>query len=142
MSEPRKLYRASEGRLLGGVCAGLGQYMGIDPLLVRLMFVVLGFVNGLGVVIYLAMWIIIPDQANRGLSSEDSVKANIDDMTSRITGAARSVGEGRGMSLVGFALILFGGLFLLRQFIPEINFNLFWPALLILGGLYLLARRR
>jgi phage shock protein C len=142
MSEQKKLYRATEGRMLGGVCTGLAQYLGLDVLLVRILFVVLGLVNGLGLVIYLAMWIIIPDQAGRELSSEASMRANINDISTQLSSVGRSIGEGRGNVIGGVILVALGAFFMLQQFIPSLSFNLFWPVLLILGGAYLLIRRR
>lgn len=55
----RRLYRNPDNRVLGGVCSGLGAYFDIDPVLVRIIFVVLFFV-GLGPLFYIIMWIIIP----------------------------------------------------------------------------------
>lgn len=58
--EPRKIYRSSEDRVIAGVCGGLGKYFNIDPVIFRIIFVVLfiGFCSGL--LLYLVMWIVIP----------------------------------------------------------------------------------
>ena len=57
---PRKLKRDTRGAVLAGVAAGFGRYLDVDPVLVRLGFVLLAFVNGLGVLIYLAGWALMP----------------------------------------------------------------------------------
>jgi phage shock protein C len=66
MNEPsrgtKRLYRIRDGRLVAGVCAGLAAYFGIDPTLVRLGFVVLTFFGGLGILLYLGAWLVIPDE--------------------------------------------------------------------------------
>jgi phage shock protein C len=66
MEEPRKLYRSQSQRMVAGVCGGLAEYFSIDPTLIRLLFVVLAVFGGSGLVIYLVMWIVVPD-ASKGL---------------------------------------------------------------------------
>ncbi|HZD74497.1 MAG TPA: PspC domain-containing protein [Actinomycetota bacterium] len=62
MGETRKLYRSRSDRMLGGVCGGLAQYFNTDATLIRVLFVILTVLGGAGPVIYLAMWIIVPNQ--------------------------------------------------------------------------------
>ncbi len=56
-----RLHRASRGRMLAGVAAGLADYFDVDPTLVRIAFVALAFVGGLAVPLYAAGWLLIPD---------------------------------------------------------------------------------
>jgi len=56
----KKLYRSGENKVLGGVCGGLGEYFDIDPILIRLAWVIAIFVLGTGLLTYLIVWIIIP----------------------------------------------------------------------------------
>jgi phage shock protein PspC (stress-responsive transcriptional regulator) len=64
MSNEKRLYRSRDNRMIGGICAGLGEYIGIDPTVVRLLFV-LGTIFGLGslVLVYLILMIIVPEEA-------------------------------------------------------------------------------
>ncbi len=57
---PRRLTRDTQRAVLGGVAAGFGRYLDVDPVLVRLAFVLLAFVNGLGILFYLACWLLMP----------------------------------------------------------------------------------
>ncbi|MGB0836840.1 MAG: PspC domain-containing protein [Flavobacteriaceae bacterium] len=57
----RKLYRDGTDKFLGGVCSGLAHYMGIDPIWVRLFFLALLFGGGSGFIIYIIMWILLPE---------------------------------------------------------------------------------
>ena len=57
-----RLHRRRCGRMLGGVAGGVADYFDFDPVLVRIGFVVLTFVGGLGVPLYLAGWALIPDE--------------------------------------------------------------------------------
>ncbi len=62
MEQTRKLYRSRSDRKLAGVCGGLASYFTLDATLIRVLFVVLGVMGGSGVVLYLAMWIIVPSE--------------------------------------------------------------------------------
>jgi phage shock protein C len=62
MEQTRKLYRSRSDRKLAGVCGGLSSYFKLDATLIRVLFIVLGVMGGSGVVIYVAMWIIVPNE--------------------------------------------------------------------------------
>jgi phage shock protein C len=62
MAQTRKLYRSRTDRKLAGVCGGLAQYFDLDATLIRVLFVVLAVLGGSGLVLYLAMWIIVPNE--------------------------------------------------------------------------------
>ena len=73
MNEPssngtKRLYRLREGRVVAGVCAGLAAYFGIDPTLVRLAFAVVTVFGGIGILVYLVAWIVIPEEDGDGSS--------------------------------------------------------------------------
>lgn len=58
----KKLYRPQEGRMICGVCAGLGEYFGIDPTVIRVGAVVLCCLGGSGVLAYIIAAVIIPEK--------------------------------------------------------------------------------
>ncbi|MFA9405478.1 MAG: PspC domain-containing protein [Anaerolineales bacterium] len=58
----KKLYRSQDQKMLGGVCGGLGEYFNIDPIIVRLIFVAFALVAGGGLLLYLIMWLLIPQE--------------------------------------------------------------------------------
>jgi phage shock protein PspC (stress-responsive transcriptional regulator) len=60
-SETRRIYRDPDSRILGGVCGGLGSYLGIDPVVIRILFVLIFFGFGFGLLIYIILWIAIPE---------------------------------------------------------------------------------
>jgi phage shock protein C len=60
MDPTRKLYRSKTNRQLAGVCGGLAEYFNLDTTLIRVLFVVLAVLGGSGVVLYIALWIIVP----------------------------------------------------------------------------------
>lgn len=61
MDMNRKLYRSSKNKMICGVCGGIGEYLNIDPTLVRLIWAVLAC-SGTGIVVYLLAAIIIPQE--------------------------------------------------------------------------------
>ncbi|MGH8976078.1 MAG: PspC domain-containing protein [Acidimicrobiia bacterium] len=62
MAQTRKLYRSRTDRKLAGVCGGLAQYLNADATLIRVLFVVLALLGGPGLVIYLVLWIFVPEE--------------------------------------------------------------------------------
>ena len=61
MNRDRKLTRSRGDRKLAGVCAGLADYSGIDATLIRILFVILAIAGGPGLLVYLALWLILPN---------------------------------------------------------------------------------
>ena len=57
----RRIYRDPDGRIIGGVCAGLGAYFNWDPLIWRVIFIALVLAGGFGIALYLILWIIVPE---------------------------------------------------------------------------------
>lgn len=58
----RKLYRARSERMLGGVAGGLGEFLSIDPTLIRLLFLLTLVLGGAGFWAYIVMWVIVPEE--------------------------------------------------------------------------------
>ena len=134
-SRPRRLTR-SRDHLLGGVAAGLAEYLDIDPTLVRVGWV-LAVVFGLPLAVlgYLVLWVIMPAPQAKPPKNHSST------LDESRAGADRD----SGALILGIVLIVVGALFLLPDidFLPWFGWRLIhlaWPILLILGGLLLLTR--
>lgn len=56
----RRLTRSSSDRMIAGVCGGLSDYFGIDTSIFRILFVIFAFIPGPSVLVYLALWVILP----------------------------------------------------------------------------------
>jgi phage shock protein PspC (stress-responsive transcriptional regulator) len=65
----KRLYRDENNKVLGGVCAGLANYFGIDPVVIRIIFVVLLFAGGIGFLPYIIFWIAVPSTASTEIGS-------------------------------------------------------------------------
>lgn len=66
--QPRRLFRSMSDRYLSGVCGGFAEYFQVDPLLVRIIWVASVFVGGVGLISYIAAWIIVPENPHGGPS--------------------------------------------------------------------------
>src|SRR5512132_763825 len=59
---PRVVRRSRGERVIAGVCGGIGRYLGVDPVLLRIAFIVLALANGLGGIAYVVCWVAIPEE--------------------------------------------------------------------------------
>jgi phage shock protein PspC (stress-responsive transcriptional regulator) len=115
-----RLVRRTEGRMIAGVCKGIADHFGIDPILVRIAFVVITFFGGAGVISYAAAWLLIPEEGETTSIGE------------------RVIHEHRWGRIAGFVLIAIAVSSLARPVWWAGGHGLF-PVLLIIGGLYLLS---
>jgi len=118
----KKLYRSRRNSMIGGVCGGLGEYLNVDPTIMRLVAVLLVFADGIGLIAYIISWIIIP--------RNPEIEAEI--VTSERSELNRL--------LPGLALILLGLIFLLNNLIPWFRFRYLWPLILIVLGIFILIK--
>jgi phage shock protein C len=115
--QPRVLRRSHDDRVIGGVCAGLGRYLGVDAVLLRIAFVVLAIAGGGGVILYIVGWILIPEEKPGEALG------------------AKAPSSAESLRLVaGGTLIAVGVLLLLNISIPRIGKYL-WPLALIAIGI-------
>ena len=71
----KRLYRSKKDRVLGGVCAGLGEHFDIDPTVIRLVWAVITVLSiGTGVLVYIIAWILIPEEES-GNSEQKTQKS-------------------------------------------------------------------
>jgi phage shock protein C len=148
-----RLYRSRKDRLIGGVCGGLGAYFGIDPVIVRAVFVIVAIWGGIGFLAYLVLWIIIPAEERLGAASQDVISANVSEIEQQAQDLAS---EARGVFAGGtraptertmwaaVALIVLGAALLVGN-LTGIAFEKLWPILLVALGAYLIyqaAQRR
>jgi phage shock protein PspC (stress-responsive transcriptional regulator) len=114
---------------LGGICGGLGAYLGIDSWWVRAVFVVLGlFTAGTGILIYVALWYILPPQTLVDIEADE---------------AHRSVTRPETLILIGGAVITMGIVVLARNLgvLSGDNGDAFLPLVVIVFGLTLLFKQ-
>ena len=136
MNETR-LTRSETDRIIAGVCGGLATYINIDPVLVRLGFVILLFASGIGLPIYLILWVIMPLADDLHRPNAEVMQHNIEEMGDTVSSSVNRFGR---PGTVGVILIMFGIYFLLEQLGWSLG-SVFWPVLIIAAGAYFLLRR-
>lgn len=136
-----RLMRSEKERMFAGVCGGLAQYLGVDPVLVRLAFLLLIPAGGVGVPLYFILMIVMPSESDVDLTQSEIVEKNLEGLGDTISS---SVEHGRqhpnGPTIAAGLLIVMGIYFLLENF-GWISGNIFWPLALILLGIFMLIRR-
>lgn len=136
----KRLERIADQAQIGGVCAGLADYFGIDRALVRVLFVIGIFLPHFpAIIIYIILWIALPVRHFSGSTLQSTVYANpVFSMNPYSPNKPASPDR----SLVGGAvLIILGVLFLIDRYF-DIDFGDLWPFMLIAIGLWLIFRDR
>jgi phage shock protein C len=125
----RRLVRSSEDRVIAGVCGGLGRYLGVDSVLVRIAAILLVFAGGAGIVLYVIGWIAIPDEF-----------AEVPDDTPSTAEEDRT----RSAVALGLIFVALGAVFLADAIWPDfLSWRYVWPiALIAIGAAILLRSRR
>ena len=75
-----RLTRSRREQMIAGVCGGLAEYFSIDVTIVRLVFVLMGFMAGSSVLLYIALWILLPQEGVQLPNPQSTIQANLTDM--------------------------------------------------------------
>ncbi len=143
----RRLYRSRTDTVLGGVAAGLAHYLNADPALVRIGWAILvPITGGAAFLAYIVAWIVVPEEpaAAAGTSADptDAAMPAVDSTSTSPT-ARSEPDSGRAGLVVGIGLVVIGVWFLVRDYLPDFDWNLVWPAILIgIGALILVNSAR
>lgn len=158
MNMTEKLYRSVREKMLGGVCGGLADYFSVDVTLVRLIVLVATFAGGVGILAYVAGWIIIPVNPNeQGRQTEpqnrdmgETIQGMLSDVNDATTGIflqkeheklEKPENHGNRSKMAGGILVALGVYFLLERFLPYwFDLGKMWPLLLILIGMAIIYR--
>lgn len=163
----KQIYRSTRDKILGGVAAGMADYLDLDVVLVRLLWVLFILMGGIGLPVYIIAWIIIPPEPYPGAGRNSVARSHVAPVTRqhRAEGdpfmdeaspggdsadgedaentqerAFHEAGPSRDGTnrTVGILLVVFGSVFLFRQTFHWEIFRYVWPVLLILLGIYVL----
>ena len=152
----RRLYRSQSDRMIWGVCGGLAKYFDIDSTIVRIIAVLLIFANGVGILAYVIIAIVVPLESSKVTTPKEVMQENVEDMKETASELGREirstlvgeVGESeeeakvhhRRRNILGIILVVLGVLFLLG------SLNLFrwfhwgnlWPLILVAVGVLII----
>lgn len=149
-NEIKRIYRSKEDKMIAGVCGGIAEYFEIDSVWVRLAAILTVFMNGIGLLLYIVAWIIMPENPNQKdkpktiserLVSESTKKFKENHKNNKETQKKieKTVNTREGKFLGGL-LIIVGSYFFIERYFPFLNIGNFWPVLIILFGIFLLIR--
>jgi len=134
--ENNRLYRSKKDVIIGGVCGGLGEYFSADPVIFRIVFVVLSLFGGSGLLVYILFWIFIPENPEPFNKKSFTMDQNAQNQEPFNQKADNKIPQdsNRGGLIGGVILITLGLMFLADRFIPRIDFGDLWPLILIVAG--------
>jgi len=165
----KRLYRSRKDKMIAGVCGGIAEYFGIDPVIVRLVAVLLLFANGIGLLAYIILAIVVPVESSPSKEPRDVIKENVQEIKQTATQVGEDIRSTfaspsgsppqqqppahnveRSRNFLGLVLIVVGAVFLLTIFFSSLwwfrwfQWQYLWPILLIGLGLVVIfsARRR
>lgn len=145
----KRLYRSRDNQMIAGVCAGLAEYFAIDPVIIRIAFVLLSFAHGLGILLYIVLWLLVPEKPldadeegeipapkipkkEKAIPHEEKVELKIDLEELR---QRRQERRERSGVMAGLLLVALGAIFLIQNFVPDLSIGRLWPILLLALGL-------
>jgi phage shock protein C len=102
--------------VIAGVCGGVARYLGVDPVLLRIAFIILALANGLGVIAYVVAWVAIPEER-----------------PGQPLAPAPEARRETGRLAIGGALVVLGLVLLLDRLAPSLD-ELFWPVAVVAVG--------
>ncbi len=153
----KRLYRSRTDTFLSGVCGGIADYFNFDVSLVRIAWVIATLATGgLGLIAYIIAAVVVPLEPIGGVEGMGTEKTNAgeseftsQDKTTQGTQDSccssdyRSCTNGSGITrkYIGLFLIIFGVFFMVKRFIPAIDFGMLWAICLVLVGIGLMVKR-
>ncbi len=160
----KKLHRSRRNRVFLGVCGGLGEFFNLDPVLIRVIVVIITLCTGVfpGLLTYFIIAMIVPLEGSTAANPEQSFHENVADIKDssiKLGKGIRSTFENQpphktntdnsavtGLIILGTVLIALGAIFIVEQIFHWSRWAFTFPALLVLAGLVIilvvLARRR
>jgi phage shock protein C len=157
----KTLYRSRNQKVIGGVAGGIAEYFDIDPVFIRVLFVVSVFASGVGLIAYIILWIITPQepferiyqnynkqkdenntsQANESENFDNSAKEYVPNFSFANEEVKNDESKGKLKIFGGMLLVFLGLVILLDEIVPEFDFTYIWSSLLILLGIYIIFSR-
>lgn len=153
----KRLYRSRTDTFLSGVCGGIADYFNFDVSLVRIAWVIATLATGgLGLIAYIIAAVVVPlepiggvdpmgteqqSSNETGSKTQERTTQNTNDAWYASDSGNCSRGSGITRKYIGLFLILFGVFFMVRRYIPSIDFGMLWAACLVIVGIGLMVKR-
>lgn len=142
----RRLFRDSSNEVIGGVASGIANYFDVDVTIIRILFVLAAIFGGWGLIVYIIFWVAVPrdiskshDNSYKREPKDESKSSDFSEKRYNSTTDSPEVEKRKKGSLIGgTVLIIIGAFFIIERYIPRIDFDDFWPFILVIIGLVLL----
>ncbi len=130
----KKIYKSRKDKIIGGVCGGIAEYFEIDPVIIRVLFVFLTLFHGSGLILYLLLLIILPNEPLPFTveTSEQEVKTEEQSESTGLTYESKN----NKRRIFGIILLIIGLILLLENTISFLDLEFAFPIILILIGVY------
>ena len=130
--ENRKLRRNPMNRVIGGVCSGLADFLGVDVALMRIAFVIAFLFASFGFWLYIILWIVLPENGQQSFGQSQGQSPQSESVSvSKSESKVKSI-------FAGAFIILIGLLFLVNNFIPINWVWKLWPLILVAIGIVMI----
>jgi len=148
--DTKKLTRSTDDRKVAGVCGGLGEYLAVDPLIFRIIFLFLLLCGGSGLLLYIIMWIVMPEKKNTEAVGAECEEVKQRDVVEEVKDAVNNINHSLNNNFMkknrgifwGLLLVTLGFLWLGKTFdlfhFSWCNVWRLWPLLVIWLGVSLL----
>ena len=151
-SKKKRLYRSREDKIIAGICGGFGDYFDVDPIIFRTLFIVLTFVSGIGLLLYIIFWIVVPRESVGSPSNNENIlhtheisHNNPKNVYSNTAIFSPKFFRKRrtGRVMVALSVILVGVIALLSNLFSFnlLRFEILWPLFLIFIGFYFIFKK-
>jgi phage shock protein C len=141
----KKLTRSRSKKVIAGIAGGLGEYLNIDPIIIRIIIVLITIFHGIGLLIYIIMWIVIPEEPYSDFFTENKfeepsdIGQNIKEEASKVADEIKMQSKSsNGRIIFGVILILIGAIFLFERFFPFFDFEFVFGFGMVILGIALL----
>jgi phage shock protein C len=135
----RKLYRSRSDRIIGGVASGLADYFEIDPIIIRIAFVVAALGWGVSILAYILLWVIVPEEPLDWQKTPPEDLSVETDYINKVFSDRQKRKQNRKV-LAGVILILIGTIWFMSNIFSFINFHYLWPMVLIILGIIIMLK--
>ncbi len=145
----KRLYRSRKDKVISGVCGGIAEYFDIDSTIIRLVWVILVFLAGTGIVAYIIAAIIVPEEpeyVNYSKKDEKPEEYEASQIEYEDENKEKKTEEvfkknKKNRNAIGIILIILGIFFFARRMFYWIDFAYIWPLMLVAVGLYFIMKK-
>lgn len=136
----KNIHRSNTNKVIAGVAGGLGEHFNVDPIIFRIIFLILFVYGGSGLLIYLILWLVIPKKNETFNDNVEEIKEKANELVDKVRGTKHETRR----QLIGFVFIGIGIIFLLDNMGIVIFHEIwkFWPLILVLVGISIIIKNK